>query len=413
MTLIRCSSNLGVIRRVSLACLLALAAPIGGDEMENAVDSVHAERELFLQQMFQLGPKPSHFSQGFLAKVPFEKVEEAFASLSNLGEYQNVQIRNVESALVCFSDGYSEINVNWSNTGKIDGLVVTQLVHESPDINSIVKQLMELPGRKSIKVTKNGVTLVSRNSSDALSVGSAFKIAILLAVEDSVASGKLKWNDVLNLHPENKSSPSGIMHTWPDFTGVTVESAVLLMLGLSDNTAADLLISVLGRHKIEEVSPGLAPLITTREYFEALSLGHKSSSDSVAGRSGNNDDRPITDGRDQDRISSGADVGWFLSTDTLIDMIEKVRRKELLAAGPTPFSVEGWQGFAFKGGSGPGFVNMTGWMKDDLSDEYSISITYNDASELDAKREVAAIFASTVALLKRQAVADESCSQTR
>ena len=63
------------------------------------------------------------------------------------------------------------------------------------------------------------------------------------------------------------------MHTWPEGSPLTLHTAAVLLVSLSDNTAADLLLAELGRDRVEASLDGagvgkhpmLRPFLSTLE----------------------------------------------------------------------------------------------------------------------------------------------------
>jgi beta-lactamase class A len=109
----------------------------------------------------------------------------------------------------------------------------------------------------------------------AAPLGSAFKLYVLDALGDAVAAGKVRWDQPLTVTAQLKGLPPGELQTEPDGTRVSVLDAAGKMISLSDNTAADMLINLLGRSAVESslTSTGMAspamnlPFLTTREIY--------------------------------------------------------------------------------------------------------------------------------------------------
>ena len=98
---------------------------------------------------------------------------------------------------------------------------------------------------------------------------------MLDALARAIAAGTVSWNQRLTLTSQLTSLPSGNLATEPAGTQVTVMQAAEDMISSSDNTAADLLITLVGRTAVESAaaSSGMAdpaldtPFLTTRELF--------------------------------------------------------------------------------------------------------------------------------------------------
>ena len=109
----------------------------------------------------------------------------------------------------------------------------------------------------------------------AAPIGAAFKLYVLDALGAAVASGAVRWNQPLTVTDQLKSLPAGELQNDPDGTQVPVLQTAAAMMSLSDNTATDMLINLVGRSAVEAAltatgmaSPALdRPLLTTREIF--------------------------------------------------------------------------------------------------------------------------------------------------
>jgi len=113
------------------------------------------------------------------------------------------------------------------------------------------------------------------DSSTAAPIGAAFKLYVLDALGQAAASGTVRWNQPLTVTAQLKSLPAGELQNEPDGTRVSVLDTAAAMMSLSDNTATDMLINLVGRSAVEAAltatgmaSPALdQPLLTTREIF--------------------------------------------------------------------------------------------------------------------------------------------------
>jgi beta-lactamase class A len=115
----------------------------------------------------------------------------------------------------------------------------------------------------------------------AAPIGSAFKLYVLHALGTAVAAGTVRWDQPLTVTAQVKSLPSGVLQNEPDGTQISVRDAAAKMIAISDNTATDMLINLMGRSAVEAAltTTGMArpalnrPLLTTRETF-ILAFGH-------------------------------------------------------------------------------------------------------------------------------------------
>lgn len=216
-------------------------------------------------------------------------------------------------------------------------------------------------------------------------VGSAAKLYVLGSVVDAVAAGELSWSDDVTISDDLKSVPSGVMQDEEAGATFSVREMAEVMIGLSDNTATDHLIDLVGRDAVEEAQAAYGmddpsrnlPFMNTME-FTALKVGPASGmatqwlqvdeagrrqileqvSDIVPA------DIPLAEFVDPvmpDRI------GWFASPADMCralvalyaagDPVDKI-----LTINPGLPGGEGdFEAIAFKGGSEPGLVAMN-WL---------------------------------------------------
>jgi beta-lactamase class A len=162
--------------------------------------------------------------------------------------------------------------------------------------------------------------------------GSVVKLYVLAAVGNAVAAGTVRWDQPLTVTASAKSLPSGVLQYEPDGTRVTVREAAEKMISISDNTATDMLIGLVGRSAVEEAlsRAGMAdparnrPFLTTRETFVLAvepDLAQRYLDADDAGRrallADTVDRRPLPDLAALSASSPRGDVGWFASADDI------------------------------------------------------------------------------------------------
>jgi beta-lactamase class A len=106
-------------------------------------------------------------------------------------------------------------------------------------------------------------------------LGAVFKLYVLDALGQAVAEGKVGWDQPLTVTAQLKSLPPGELQDEPDGTRISVLDTAAAMTSLSDNTATDMLIHLLGRTAVQAAltqtqmaDPALdRPFLTTREIF--------------------------------------------------------------------------------------------------------------------------------------------------
>ena len=113
-------------------------------------------------------------------------------------------------------------------------------------------------------------------SSTARPTASQFKLFVLGALANQIAAGRISWDQTLTVKDAVKSvgNGPGSLQFAAAGTEVSVEEAATKMISISDNTAADMLIGLVGRERVEaQVRQWTAnasanePFLTTREMF--------------------------------------------------------------------------------------------------------------------------------------------------
>ncbi len=121
------------------------------------------------------------------------------------------------------------------------------------EIVEAVSDLGQATAAYAAAVTDHGLEpWLTLRSSAVMSVASLEKLYLLIGLADDVASGPRSWSDTVALRSEDRSWPysSGVMHGWPSGTGLSLQAVAALMIAESDNTAADLVLRLLGRDRM-------------------------------------------------------------------------------------------------------------------------------------------------------------------
>ena len=231
------------------------------------------------------------------------------------------------------------------------------------------------------------MTLAELNSTSPLAVASGFKLAVLQTLKSEIDANKRSWNSVIQIKPSGKSLPSGILHGWEDGSPVTLKSLATLMISVSDNTATDTLINLLGREAIESTSPRNSPFLTTRELFILKSDRNKQLLQRY--RQGTQEERklllpdlaklPLPSVAELEKKNPVAiDVEWFFSAEELCGIMAEVGDLPLMSINPGLINPEDWKKVSFKGGSEPGVLNITSLLKGKNGKNYCVVATWNN-----------------------------------
>jgi len=345
----------------------------------------------------------ARFDESFRNAVPFEEgLLPTLQTLQTLAPYEVVeQQRRSEtglSALIQTADGTQFVlNLDVGAEGRIAGLVIqpgeTPTLENPPQsFEDAVAQLNEMGEASLLAAEVVGgecMPIHAVNAESPVPLGSVFKLYVLGALADAIADGDVSWDDEIVITEELKSIPSGELQIRPAGSTTTVREAAQLMISISDNTATDLLMDLLGRERVEETQAEFGhsepelniPMLTTRE-FAVLKIGPNAGTlreeylNADEGRR-----REILDEL-ADVLASSLDVlaftepvaldtiEWFASLEDLcaaqVRLQERAQEEglepisEILAINPG-IPTDRWAYIAFKGGSEPGLV-VSSWL---------------------------------------------------
>lgn len=230
-----------------------------------------------------LAGKPGYatlFAGSFRQEVP----EQRFAPLakqlrSQLGEPRRIERfapsgRWSANIVIGYDRGTATARISVAATPPhaVTGLLLTGSALRGDSAAKIQAEVAALPGLAQIGVyALDGATPtpVFETKGDAVApLGSVFKLWLLAETARQVAEGTLRWDRVVPVG--RPSLPSGVLQDWPEGTPVTVQTLATLMVSISDNTATDTLLTLLGREQIDAMAArygATGPVPTTREAF--------------------------------------------------------------------------------------------------------------------------------------------------
>jgi Beta-lactamase enzyme family/ORF 12 gene product N-terminal len=229
----------------------------------------------------------AHFDQAFLAKAPAAELNQVLGGVKTL-TLDAVTLSTADGLVMTVTEnGSTQLKVSMSadSAGLISGLLLQPATTTSAGppapaswaaVDSQVKSAAPQVRMLVAQVSGNTCRPIQAiGASTPAPLGSAFKLYVLDALARAVASGKVSWDQPLTVTSQLKSLPSGQLQNEPDGTKVTVRQAADAMISVSDNTAANLLMALLGRPAVATAAatsgladPGLdRPFLSTRELF--------------------------------------------------------------------------------------------------------------------------------------------------
>jgi beta-lactamase class A len=299
-------------------------------------------------------------------------------------------------------DPANDNRINELRFTSIDALAVAG---DTPQ--AISADLAALPGMVNawFGPLDGGAPVISVNADKPLALGSTFKLYVLAALAEDVRAGKRTWSDVVPL--TEKSYPSGQMQNWPKGSPVTLHTLASLMISISDNTATDQLIAVLGKERILKLmqdsghsDPGANdPFLTTKQLFILKASDAKTIADWRSGDPSKQavievvqvaqEDPPL------DQITAAfaggpkaIDIEWFASPADLVKLFSHMRKTadskvfDILEIIPSDTAAyrKNWSYIGFKGGSEPGVLNFTWLLRDKAGAWHVLTLGWNNAA---------------------------------
>jgi beta-lactamase class A len=313
---------------------------------------------------------------------------------STLGAFQDVE-ESGGTFTVRFSGELVPARISLNAEGRIQGLFFSPpRATASAGPEPIAEQLRQLPGQVSVVVLENGQDRVSAGGDQRGAVGSTFKLVVLAALREQIASGQRSWSDVVELRDEWKSLPSGVLQDWPSGTPLTLAAYAARMISRSDNTATDALINIVGRESVERFGGQNRPFLTTREAFALKNPVNSDLLDRY--RTGSEVERravlaeaavrPLPAAEVFEGGLVAPDVKWFFSPRELCGLMERVADLPLMSINPGLATAADWARVSYKGGFEPGVLNVTTWLEAKDGRSLCVSATWTNDTRLDENR---------------------------
>lgn len=224
-----------------------------------------------------------HLAPAFLEQVPAAKFNETLASL------RGIRLEKIIGAAPTALIGHVlvgtqtlKLTLSVDATGKINGALFTVPATPQPsptswdELDRRARKAAARVGFLAAEVKADGTCRPAHAVAGGVArpLGSMFKLYVLGAVAKKIEQGRFSWDTAMTIKPELKSLPSGRLQDRPDNSQVPVLEAAKLMIAISDNTGADLLLHQAGRTSVERTVRSWhgqvkrnTPFLGTRELF--------------------------------------------------------------------------------------------------------------------------------------------------
>ena len=206
----------------------------------------------------------AHFDSGFLAQVSPDQINSLLAEVpvrlgaSLTGVLWQYPARDPVTLRAVADIGglQSAVSISVDSAGLISGLLLTPYqpppaswAQVDQDLGALAPDASLLVARVSPGGSCTPVHQVA--ASAARPLGSMFKLFVLGALAHQITAGRVSWTRELTVTDALKSPGSGSLQDDPDGTRVSVQQTAAMMISISDNTAADMLIHLAGRSAVQ------------------------------------------------------------------------------------------------------------------------------------------------------------------
>ncbi|MGC1271819.1 MAG: serine hydrolase [Croceibacterium sp.] len=415
-----------------MLCLMALlAVPAQAQDQP----PVAARADDVVAVLDQQRPASEVFTASFLTAVPEAQLRALAADMKG----QFGQLLRVESVRPGTVPGSAEVAFRFERAigrgvmqvepvppFRVTGLRINSFDVLDDSAARIAADLAALPGQTGVLLQRLGTAqpLFAHQADQPFAIGSAMKLYVLSALAQEVQAGRRSWADVVPLGPPSLSS--GQMHDWPARSPVTLHTLATMMISISDNTATDALITLLGHEAVEaemrasgHARPELnTPFLTTRQSF--LLKGGDTGTLYTYAHAGEMDRKDILADLagaelDRERVMAAfaagpraIDVEWFASGQDIARIFQRIRAlpdrtaMDVLAINPSlGDAARNWVYAGYKGGSEPGVLNLSWLLQDKAGDWYVLAMSWNNPQAAVDQQQFALIAQRVLALAHR------------
>ena len=351
-------------------------------------------------------------------------------------EILSIDPKNSNSAVIRirFEKAIGTISLDLENSAphRVSGLLLTGFEAAGGSLDEVLASIDALPGRQGVLIQplggENLPPIATLDANGRYAIASAFKLYILAELDRAVRAGERRWSDVVQLGP--KSHPSGISQNWPEQSPVTLHTLATLMISISDNSATDTLIRVIGQDKLAQIvsttghhNPAeLRPFLMTRQ-ASALKMpvhADRRTRFLSAGPAQRQKllvdfDRALTlDSLDSRILTNGPNfidqLEWFATPADMVGLLDYLHRnvsaegRALLAMNPGIGldAAQKWSYFGYKGGSEPGVLSYNFLLRSKTGQNFAVSINWNNEDQALQESQLLALTTRLINLLSQQ-----------
>lgn len=331
------------------------------------------------------------FHESFLQRTAVDQVILVIQqTLKRVGKLCSVT-RTLHGAYkVSFERGDVEVYISLQD-GLILHLVIGRPIIRAISLAESCRVLESHPGVVSYLLLRNGEEVVQQNADMVLPVASSSKLAILNALSDSYVLKLFERSTTIRLTEKHKSHATGILQTWPAGTELTVDSLAMLMISLSDNTAADVLLETVGTAMMSPYLHANRPYLSTRQVAQLRADTNSTSADAWLNATTEEDRMMVLHDVDalalercnmlQKNTSPSTSLikstEWLYSVRQLCELISRAAVHPATRINVGHAIDQRWGRIAYKGGLDFGIANATYDLETADGTHFVLSATWN------------------------------------
>ena len=429
--------------RLLLAALLLFALPTGAmaQDKPDPLAAAAANRAGQIVAVLQGAAKAEDvFSPAFLNAVPLAELQTIAKQMTSAnGPAERIEDLNytgngAATFAIRFQKARAEATLQLEGAAPylVAGFRITGVEPIDDTADKIIADVETLHGRASIGayVLEPGgprAVFASDAAGERFAIGSACKLYVLSALAQQVKAGKRHWDDVVKLG--QRSLPSGQMQNWPAHAPVTLHTLATMMISISDNTATDNLIRLVGQDAIhaELAASGHSapdrdtPFLTTIQNFAIKSDPAKVAEYRAADSQGRlallakwhsvlDADHIDASQLSATRPNAIDTIEWFASNADIARIFQRLRDGgdqtvlDILSVNkalPDP-QAKNWAYVGYKGGSETGVLNLSWLLQDRQGRWFVVSASWNDPAGPVDENQLLGIGIRAIAMLGRE-----------
>lgn len=357
------------------------------------------------------------FSKKFITNIPedyfkslMNQVIESVQICSNF-ELINISQNKFRYKFISKKGRWAQISFSIDKKNKFNSFLVEDVFLSDiqfKNSSQIKEYLKTLPGNISLTLVNFNKDKLHIRGEERIPLASSFKLYVIGALNEFISSGHAEWETTYPITKEWKSLPSGIMHKWEDGKKVSLYEYAHLMIRISDNTATDHLLNIIGENKILEQLKIMenkyffnnTPFLKTYEMFklkwalpkekirEYIDTGVSGKKDILENEIQKLDLKTVgTNGISMNTPSFIDEIEWFGSTNGIcrgLRYLENLKDKRIfdILSKSVPFlkmdEKSHWGYAGFKGGSEPGVLVMNYLLKSKSGEFGCLSLSWNN-----------------------------------